>query len=166
MEKDRSRSRSPPRSKDQSPPKKQCKIKYDQMWKECYGPMFKGITKSDKGLSFAFCELCNSHFSIKASGAYDIKKHCGTTKHVNVQKYSAPWPSHIISWNYPLEDYREAHHVQSLRTCWSRQRQLLLLPWPNLSNWLVMMSIFLTPQSRMFQVSAFNSQYFQQLFRE
>lgn len=47
--------------------------------------MFKGIVKSDKGPTLAFCEPCRCHFSIRASGSFDIKRHCASQKHKNVQ---------------------------------------------------------------------------------
>lgn len=68
------------------PPAKKSKVSYDQTWKEDYAREFKVITKSEKGISMAFCTTCNSHFSIKASGKYDIKRHFATQKHIAAQK--------------------------------------------------------------------------------
>ena len=59
-------------SKMETPTKK---VKYDQTWLEEYKLSFKGVIQSEKGPSYAFCQLCNNHFSIRASGRYDIKRH-------------------------------------------------------------------------------------------
>ena len=39
------------------------------------------IVPSVKGETYARCNSCNSDFSIKSSGAYDIKIHIESTKH-------------------------------------------------------------------------------------
>ena len=41
------------------------KPRYDQTWSEDYSDKHNGIVKSDKGDTYAFCKLCNCHFSIK-----------------------------------------------------------------------------------------------------
>lgn len=64
------------------------KQKCGQTWKDQYSSVFKGVVNSDKGPTMAFCETCNSHFSIKASGRYDINKHLKTQKHLNAEKAS------------------------------------------------------------------------------
>ena len=62
-----------------------------QVWKDEYSNS-KGIVKSEKGRSFAFCELCRVNFSIHHSGAYDINRHCNTSKHTNALKASDSKP--------------------------------------------------------------------------
>lgn len=88
-------------SSSEPPPSKKQKIlqnhKYDQVWKEAYSQN-KGIVRSDKGPSFAFCELCSTHFSIRASGAYDIKKHCNTSKHTSAAKASSSTSKPLTSF--------------------------------------------------------------------
>ena len=85
------------------PPSK--KAKYDQTWRNEYSrsTLFKDVIRSEKGPSMAFCKTCNTHFSIRASGRYDIKKHIGTQKHLCAQRAGSS--STLTSFVKKTEDY-------------------------------------------------------------
>ena len=52
--------------------------KYDQVWKEEYSTIYKGISKSDKGSTFAFCHACRCNFNLFTliSGLYGFLWDC------------------------------------------------------------------------------------------
>lgn len=83
---------------------KKAKTAYGQTWKEDYSRDFKGIVRSDRGSSMAFCNICNSHFSIKSSGKFDIKRHFSSQKHVAAQK-AAGSSSLLSSFKKTETDY-------------------------------------------------------------
>ena len=64
--------------------KKVYKSKYQNGWEI----EFTWVTKSEKGNSFAFCKLCQRHFSVSHAGKNDVKKHGNTDLHSRSLKTS------------------------------------------------------------------------------
>ena len=71
---------------------------------------FKWIKGSDRGLSNAFCTLCNSHIYIGSSAKSDVIRHAKTQNHlklVSFQNQSKPISSFLPGANSTLNDKAE-----------------------------------------------------------
>ena len=52
-----------------------------QQFKADYTDQFPTIVSSSRGIHYAHCTMCNSDFSIAASGVYDVSVHVGGPRH-------------------------------------------------------------------------------------
>lgn len=57
------------------------KIKYACKFQEKWKIEFDCITNSDKGESYVYCTVCNSHFGITYGGKNDVQRHVTSTSH-------------------------------------------------------------------------------------
>ena len=50
------------------------------------------ISRSDRGVSHAYCRVCNSHFSVAAGGKYVVIRHAATSQHQQLERASRSNP--------------------------------------------------------------------------
>ena len=80
------KSNSKPSSRSTS--KKKYASKFIQAW---VGDLH-WISRSDRGLSNAYCRVCNSHFSVAAGGKYNAIRHATTSQHQQLERASRSNP--------------------------------------------------------------------------
>lgn len=57
------------------------KVKYDCSYKKDYEALFDFVTASQKGSSFAYCNVCSKDFKISHGGKNDITEHASSANH-------------------------------------------------------------------------------------
>ncbi len=60
--------------------------KADQKFKAEYSKTYPIIAKSKLGDLYGFCSVCQTDFSIRHGGLYDVKKHVASKKHESLSK--------------------------------------------------------------------------------
>lgn len=64
------------------------KRKYLSKYRNEWEIAFPWLTKSEKGVSFAYCKVCQRHFSVSHAGKNDVSKHGDTDIHSESMKRS------------------------------------------------------------------------------
>ena len=65
------------------------KRKYASTFKASWIGDLSWIGKSDRGTSYAYCRVCNSHFGVSAGGRNDAVRHGSTATHVALSKVAS-----------------------------------------------------------------------------
>ena len=57
-----------------------------QKYKDIYKTQFPWVAKSYKGVHYALCTLCKTHFGVGHSGIYHLRLHESRQKHKDVAR--------------------------------------------------------------------------------
>ena len=68
--------------KTSTPKKKKYAAKFNSKWIQS----LQWVSRSDKGENYAYCKICNSHFSVAAGGKNDCDRHAQGTTHIKFSK--------------------------------------------------------------------------------
>ena len=89
------------------------------------------ISRSDRGVSHAYCRVCNSHFSVAAGGKYDAIRHAATSQHQQLERASRSNRHVVLRQSEGPRNHKAGHCCRDvIRECGCRTQFVIFASGP------------------------------------